>query len=514
MFKIIFSYFRYLNFNKKFFKNDNKTNNIILAEFPNLKSFAISSSYFCHTLNEIHNAKTFLYFPNFLTFKDKLKYIFSLFNPFSTINIFKSFTKKIIIPNQKLLSTEKEKKLEKYSKKIRNKWDLINLKYKNIQIGDLLYDEYLARFNVPTVEIESEHFKNFLSDSIKLLFFWEDFLSENNVKSLVLSHSVYIMGLVGRVGIAKDINVYVVAPTSHYKLSKKQFIKWSDHMDYNHQFKKMKKNQQKYLLSQANKNIELRLSGKEDLRYKLARPMTSVFKGKQIKKKSKMKLKKINILVAAHCFMDAPHVFGSLIFEDFFEWIYYLGKKSKDLKFKKKYKWFIKIHPSLYSRNKIHFENFIEKYPNFTLVGKNETHNNLINKIGIDYVLTVYGSIAHEYPLFGIPVINAGFNPHQGYNFSKTVNSIKDYDKILSNLPKYKLKRDYKKEILEFYAMHHLIDYNFFEDLKIDFNLGLSDKLDVLCQFVNKTDNKIHNKKIDIYKRFIYSKERRLIKIN
>ena len=58
-----------------------------------------------------------------------------------------------------------------------------------------------------------------------------------------------------------------------------------------------------------------------------------------------------------------------------------------------------------------------KKYPSLKLLQKNLSHNRIISK-GIKCVLTTYGSIAHEYPLFGIPVINAGENPHSGYNFS------------------------------------------------------------------------------------------------
>ena len=58
----------------------------------------------------------------------------------------------------------------------------------------------------------------------------------------------------------------------------------------------------------------------------------------------------------------------------------------------------------------------------------------LINNIGIDAVLTVYGSIAHEYPLFNIPVLNAGTNPHMGYKFSITPKSKLDYENFIDNL--------------------------------------------------------------------------------
>ena len=111
MFWNIITFFKYLNFNKLNFNQKRNTDKIILVEFPDLKSFAISSSYFSHALCKIHNAKPYLYFPNFLKFKNKIKLILQFLNPFSCINIFKSFTNKIIIPQKNLELLKNKKKI-------------------------------------------------------------------------------------------------------------------------------------------------------------------------------------------------------------------------------------------------------------------------------------------------------------------------------------------------------------------------------------------------------------------
>ena len=36
-------------------------------------------------------------------------------------------------------------------KKLKNKKDILRLKFLNIKIGDLIYDEYLRDYNLPTV---------------------------------------------------------------------------------------------------------------------------------------------------------------------------------------------------------------------------------------------------------------------------------------------------------------------------------------------------------------------------
>ncbi len=507
MLRKFINYIKYLNFNKKKLKFRSNSNNIILVEFVDLKSFVFSNSYFSHTLSKIHNCNVNFYYPNFLSFKLKIKFLLEHINPFSNLYLYKSFCDKLVVPVKN--SKNSFQRINKEFIKLKKKKDLIILRYKSIQIGDLIYDEFLAKYNLPTIDVKSELFKNFFFETYELILFWEKYFSNNQVKSIILSHSVYVMGLIGRIGLSRNIQVYVVAPTSHYKLSKDRLIKWSDHYDYPKEFKKLKKNLKHKLFLDAKKNLNLRLSGKKDFRYKVARPIKPVFTGSKIIVK-KNKIKK-NILVAAHCFMDAPHVYGDIIFNDFYEWLKFLGKKSKEKNYYKKYNWYIKIHPSLYDRNLNIFKNFIKEYPHFQLISKYETHNNLIGNLGIDFVLTVYGSIAHEYTLYDIPVINAGTNPHMGYNFSITAKSKKEYNKVLDDLIiKGKKIKIQKNKIYEFYAMHHLIDYDFFDDLKMKFDLKLN-SLETFNMFIDKISDNIHNKKIDVYKKFIYSKNRRLV---
>ena len=81
--------------------------------------------------------------------------------------------------------------------------------------------------------------------------------------------------------------MFVVAPKSHYKLTKNKFIKWNDHYEYPSQFRKYPKKTKIKLLNDAKKNLNLRFSGKEDVRYKIARPIKSVF---QIHKFIKIKI--------------------------------------------------------------------------------------------------------------------------------------------------------------------------------------------------------------------------------
>ena len=53
-------------------------------------------------------------------------------------------------------------------------------------------------------------------------------------------------------------------------------------------------------------------------------PYSKIFQKRIIKKN-----KKIKILVAAHCFLDSPHVLGNFLFPDFMHWLNFLAEVSK-----------------------------------------------------------------------------------------------------------------------------------------------------------------------------------------
>ena len=103
---------------------------------------------------------------------------------------------------------------------------------------------------------------------------------------------------------------------------------------------------------------------------------------------------------------------------------------------------------------------FLKKYPNLKLLPKETKNTNLINKI--DIVLTVYGTVGREFPLFNIPVINASTcGPHSGYNFNFHFKDIKEYNKAVTNLKKYiKNFKINRREIFEFYLRYNL-DFSF-----------------------------------------------------
>ena len=69
--------------------------------------------------------------------------------------------------------------------------------------------------------------------------------------------------------------------------------------------------------------------------------------------------KQKNILVVAHCFSDAVHVYGDFCYVDFHDWLIFIGSLTKY----ENCNFYIRIHPADYTRNYEHFLHFKKIFP-------------------------------------------------------------------------------------------------------------------------------------------------------
>jgi len=316
-----------------------------------------------------------------------------------------------------------------------------------VWIGDLIYDSYLRIYNEPTIFFEKKFYRH-LKLCVSNFIFWESYLKKNKIEAVITSHSVYVSAILLRLAVKNNISVYISSLTNIYKLSKKNLWAYNEFKKYPNMFSKLKKNQKKNALFLSKKRLGLRFMGKigVDMQYSTKSAYTNNFKKKLIKSSDKIK-----ILIATHCFFDSPHSYGKNIFPDFYEWLDFLGKISV----KTKYDWYIKLHPDFHPLTLKIINEFIKKYNKFNLLPSDSSHHQIIRE-GVDFVLTVYGSIGHEYPLFNIPVINASINnPHIKYKFNVHPRNLNEYKKILLNLSRVNIKIN-KNEIYEYYYMAYL----------------------------------------------------------
>ena len=148
-----------------------------------------------------------------------------------------------------------------------------------------------------------------------------------------------------------------------------------------------------------------------------------------------------------------------------YEWIQFLAKTSKE---NLNYDWYLKTHPKMgdkwewYQEFTRRYISEIIKDSNIKTLHPNTSHNQIIES-GIDFILTIFGTAAHEYAYKNIKVINGGdTNPHFSYKFNKHVSNYEEYLDTISNLDKLNFTID-KKKVLEFYYIHYIYcDKNWF----------------------------------------------------
>jgi len=448
-FKYIWLFTKYIN-NIYYNKIITVKKSQILVELNFLQSSLIINSYLLKNLLEKYKSEIVLYrslYSNnfFIKIFIKILYLFKLDIFLIYIKIFN--VKKIIYPKIYKENHKIDNIFINISSNLKSKNDVENIKINGVYIGDLIYDSYLRVYNEPTIILDKK-FYQYLKKCISDFIFWEDYFKNNKINAVITSHSVYISAILLRLATKKNIPVYISSLTNIYRLSKRNLWAYNEYKRYPNIFSKLKNYQKKKAFFLSKKKLALRFSGKigVDMYYSNKSAYTNIYKQKLIKNS-----KKIKILIATHCFFDSPHSYGKNIFPDFYEWIDYLGKISN----KTDYDWYIKLHPDHHPLTMNVINHFLKKYNRFHLLPSDSSHHQII-KEGVDFVLTVYGSIGHEYPLFNIPVINASINnPHIKYKFNFHPRNLNEYKKILLNLSRINIKIN-KNKIYEYYYMAYL----------------------------------------------------------
>ena len=460
---------KYKSINKKIFnKNFPNSNTQVLVEFNAFQSDHIFLSYLSNYFSRKFKSKI-IGFYNFSLLLSDLDYSFiksikwnlsNILN-YKNFGIYKSFgAENIIRPILNLNQNKKAQKIYyKELKKIKKNKDIYKLVFNKIPFGDLFYDTYLKIFYEPTINVDTKKFEKFFHDFIRLIVYWDDYLNKNNVKAVVGVHGQYSYAIIHRLAARKRIPVILHAEGKIYKINKDHLYQHNEFLFFKKNYNFLSKQRKQKARSEGLKVLKNRISGSSGVKSGHSYISKSSFKNSyKNKKKLLLDNKKPNVLIATQDFFDAINIYGRFIFNDFYEWLYFLGGVSK----KTNYNWYIKDHPNYAGKYKKYqpfttkiTQEICKKFPNIKRIPSNTPHNQLISE-GVDVVLTVFGSVQFEYPVFNIPVITASNNvPTKNYNFSiKSLNK-KDYLNKILNIKKINTKFDIN-EICEFYYMYEV----------------------------------------------------------
>jgi hypothetical protein len=346
--------------------------------------------------------------------------------------------------------------------KIKNKTDLLNLFYKDILIGDLIYDTYLRFRILPTVNINDPFLCYYIYAALKCHNSCENILYKNKVVKYFSSYTTYIQhGIPIRFFLLHHVEVYSSGNLQQLfkKLSLKDYRQTSFHENYYTDYLKLENKNE--LLNYSKKLLESKFNGNID-------GSISYMKKSAFHRNSNNDFfNNFDGVLFLHDFYDSPHIYKNLIFNDFYEWVTHTLELINTYKLNIA----VKPHPNQISESKKIIENLKGSYKNIIWLDANISNKVIFNS-GINFGISVYGTVLHELAYFGINPICAGDNPHYCFNFIHKPNNIKEYDFLILNSANLQLPINFKELVEIFYLMHNINkkeDYHL-EDINFDYD--------------------------------------------
>ncbi len=460
-------------------KNRGKTktkekSNIILIEFNAFHVIHVVYSVVCNFfLKKDNNIKLIAYYNyDVLVSNPKRSYFNNLawfFGDLLWINnfgVYKSFgVIDFVRPN---INNDYEKEVNKNLKKIKklSKSEILKFKIDGILIGDLIYDTFIKRYQLETINLKDKNFHKLIYDFLLVYYFWSNYLKDKRIKKIIGVHTVYSYAIILRIAISYKIEALIINDECISRLSKKNYFANTDFTSYSKNFLKLNKKVKKKGLEISKKKLNKRLGGHAGIKYDLLSKKSS-FHDKKLPRQI-VKSTKLKILVCTRNLFDAVHVFGSQLFVDNLEWLECLGKLSN----LNDYDWYIKTHRLYEGKFKKYqpisnstIYKIIKRYPKLKILKPDYSHKQIVSE-GIDFVITQHGSVGYEYAYLGIPVINSSINnPQTSYNFNINPRTKFEFVKIIKNLKKIKFLIK-KRDIEEFYFMRNIYQDKcwFFDD--------------------------------------------------
>ena len=375
---------------------------------------------------------------------------------------------------------------------IRSKRDLETLHVSGILIGDLIYDRFLSSNQVATLDLQSNVFRESFQETLAYFFRWLEFFKNNDVKAVCISHCVYHYAIPARIAIHCRTPVFEITAGQVFKLDEDNLHAVVSNYTLKEIAESGLEENSQAVSSIGNREISEYLRPDASKNFNL-----NSLHGRIISNNLNLDLdpNKITILIAMHLFYDAPHRYGAAIFPDFYEWLCHLGHLAN----KTDFNWLIKSHPDLPPSKDSIINELLLKYPKFQLVPTASSHATFV-ELGVDFVLTVHGSVGFEFPLLGIPVIGANPNaPYADFDFSISPKTIDEFNEIILGLHGNSKTVD-KEELASFFYARSVTQFDgwlinnypeFLQDVG-GMNNSMSQK--VLQYFVRNPDIRLHSK--------------------
>lgn len=437
---------------KKNRRQKRKTKFVILAENRRFFIDYIALLSFLPAAIDYYDANLFVYE---ITKKNYIQQIKKrIINYFSVIKSI-AHQKIIFIISDKTLNLKHQDIVNNLFSNNVSKQSFENFYYRNILIGDLIYDFYLRKFKTVTLDLNDINLKLIVFEYLQYVDGFIKFFDENEVKAVIVSHTTYGYGIPARVAALNQVDAFLVMDilTPIRITPSELFPQTQNFRALRSKFELLTLESQEKAKAFAKERMNLRLSGeKVDLRLSPSIIDWNLTKFQEMKPLSKSN-NKYMCLIALHDFLDAVHRYGNNFYPDFWEWIIGIGTLTRNSSIT----FLLKPHPNAQFNSIEQLEEICRIYPQFQLISGSVNNLELVN-MGVTHCITVHGHIASEMASLGVVTINAGkVNPHMDYSFSFTPKTLNDFQWAVQNMELVKLQIDLS-EVYEFYFSHHILN--------------------------------------------------------
>lgn len=360
----------------------------------------------------------------------------------------------------------------------------------DVDIGDLVYDEYLRIAKVETCRKPTLSFYILMYNSIYQHLRYIDIITNNKITDIVAIRDTYSHASFYRVKenitIWKNISTPNRAIIGQMRSNKKfnfkpQYFK-IEHLEYiknNYSRKEILSIYNDILLKRKTGNIKDSIDAKE---MKLAHSNHDINTEKEFYNNYSINKDKKTIIIYAHVFVDAVRYCHHTIFSDYYTWLietclYFVRNKDVNI--------LVKPHPSevLYELGKNVkdvIDEFNLKYHSKVILLEKKINVDVIYNVS-DIIVTGSGTIGLEAPCIGMKVITAGSTMYENTGATFSSSSQKEYFELLKNfenLPDLSEKEKFNS-IVGFIWMNELIyaKSRLFKDLNVTTDINKKQQL-------------------------------------
>ena len=424
-------------------KKQEGSHRMILTNFDSIHDHrSVSNAYCSNYLAEKYNASIYGYCRFGIAAYNASEVVLDIYRAFNLVGIVDSSL------NEEM-KEEAAHILEEVWKNLYTWEDWKNITIYGICFGTTIIRDFL-RENVPDCDMRSGRIYEFFKKTTDTIVFWYHYIQEHDIAAVLVGDGVCWDGYIRDIAITKGIPVYAIGE----KLER-TYLDYHYHSDaclhYKDMWEQLSAEEQRYGLEWAKERLAKRTDG--NLEEVDAATAKSFGFAESIREERILDDdEKIKVLICPHIFEEDSYWCGEQIFDNsYIEWLEHLGQLSEKTP---NYHWYLKMHPCARRRDWIILENYVKRYPKIKMLPMHISPLQL-KKEGADFVLTVCGTIGHEYPAIGIQVINAGINPHSAFDFTWNPRTKEEYDELLLNLDKLEPKGNLE-ELYQFYSMHYL----------------------------------------------------------